>query len=81
VTARRREEGGGAGPVVSPCINICKMEVGLCAGCFRTLDEIARWANVGDDGKRLILAAVAQRQRRLGPETGLARKTSTDETA
>ena len=48
--------------VISPCINICKMEAGLCAGCFRTLDEIARWANVGDDGKRLILAAVAQRR-------------------
>jgi predicted Fe-S protein YdhL (DUF1289 family) len=56
----------------SPCINVCKMEAGLCAGCFRTLDEIARWANVGDDEKQLILAAVAQRRGRLDPEAGPA---------
>lgn len=58
--------------VESPCINICTMEAGLCAGCFRTLDEIARWASVGDDDKRLILAAVAQRRARLDPEADLA---------
>ncbi len=52
--------------VESPCINICKMEAGLCIGCRRTLDEIARWANVDDDGKRLILAAVAQRRSSAG---------------
>ncbi|MCX7145444.1 MAG: DUF1289 domain-containing protein [Sulfuritalea sp.] len=48
--------------VASPCINVCRMEEGLCAGCFRTIDEIARWANSGDEDKRLILAAVAQRR-------------------
>ena len=57
--------------VASPCINVCKMEDGFCAGCFRTLDEITRWANVGDDGKRLILAAVAQRRIRLDPDADL----------
>jgi predicted Fe-S protein YdhL (DUF1289 family) len=41
------------------------MEDGLCAGCHRTIDEIARWAKVGDEGKRLILAAVAQRRTQL----------------
>ena len=50
--------------VASPCINVCTMEDGLCAGCFRTIDEIARWANSGDEDKRLILAAVAQRRPR-----------------
>ena len=55
------------------------MEAGLCAGCFRTLDEIARWANIDDDGKRLILAAVAQRRGK--PGAGLAGKTATDEAA
>ena len=48
--------------VTSPCINVCKMEGGLCAGCFRTIDEIARWANADDDDKRLILAAATQRK-------------------
>lgn len=55
------------------------MEEGLCAGCFRTLDEIARWANIGDDEKRLILAAVAQRRGKL--DRGLAGKAPTDEAA
>ena len=63
--------------VNSPCINVCKMKAGLCAGCFRTLDEIARWANVGDHEKRQILAAVEQRRGRAGP----ACTTSADETA
>ena len=67
MTGQRREEAGGLPAVVSPCINVCKMEGDLCAGCFRTLDEIARWANVDDDGKRLILVAVAQRRLRLAP--------------
>jgi predicted Fe-S protein YdhL (DUF1289 family) len=40
------------------------MENGLCAGCFRTLAEIARWADADDDEKRLILSAVVQRRTR-----------------
>jgi predicted Fe-S protein YdhL (DUF1289 family) len=58
--------------VKSPCIDVCKMEAGLCAGCFRTIDEIARWARIGDDEKRQILAAVAQR--RSQPDSGAARR-------
>ena len=29
----------------SPCINICVLDPdrGLCRGCYRSLDEIARW--------------------------------------
>ena len=70
-----RRVGGAAGATVaSPCINICKMEDGLCVGCFRTLDEIAHWPKVDDDGKRLILAAVAQRRSSAGG-------TATDEAA
>lgn len=65
--------------VNSPCINVCKMQDDLCVGCFRTLDEIARWASIGDDEKRLILAAVAQRRGK--PDAGLAGKTATDEAA
>ena len=58
--------------IASPCINVCKMEGGLCAGCFRTLDEIACWANAGDDDKRLILDAVAQRRSRRDADADLA---------
>lgn len=59
--------------VASPCIDVCKMEAGVCAGCFRTIDEIARWGSIGDEEKRLILAAVSQRRGRRDPDAGLAR--------
>ena len=63
----RRAIGSASGAAVaSPCINVCKMEAGLCVGCFRTLDEIACWANVGDEEKRRILAAVALRRGEAG---------------
>ena len=40
---------------LSPCIGVCEMrDDGLCAGCLRTLDEIARWGTMGD-GERLRL--------------------------
>jgi len=44
------------------------MEAGFCIGCYRTLDEIAGWANAGDYDKRLILAAVAQRRGTRDPD-------------
>jgi len=53
--------------VISPCINVCRMEAGLCVGCLRTIDEIAGWAMAGDDDKRRILAAVAQRRAMSDP--------------
>ncbi len=31
-------------PVLSPCIGLCQLdEGGLCVGCLRSGDEIARW--------------------------------------
>ena len=68
----QRMDGLAGSVVASPCINVCKMEDGLCAGCFRTIDEIALWANVGDDDKRAILAAVALRRLKLDPDADLA---------
>lgn len=59
----------GRDPLASPCINVCRMDEtsGLCAGCFRTLDEIAAWGGASDEEKRAILLAVAQRRDKLGP--------------
>ena len=41
-------------PVASPCSGVCRIDErsGLCAGCRRTLDEIAGWSAMGD-GERL----------------------------
>ncbi|WLD58888.1 DUF1289 domain-containing protein [Salinispirillum sp. LH 10-3-1] len=35
----------------SPCVGICSVTVGdtVCRGCFRTLDDIARWSSLNPD--------------------------------
>jgi hypothetical protein len=45
-----------AEPVPSPCINVCRMDAptGWCAGCLRSIDEIAVWSQMGDAGKRAV---------------------------
>ena len=50
--------------VESPCINVCRMDAasGWCAGCLRTLDEIACWSSLGDDGQRAVLARLPARR-------------------
>ncbi len=30
----------------SPCINVCKVEDGVCIACNRTLEDIARWSQM-----------------------------------
>ncbi len=43
-------------PVPSPCIGVCRMSrrLGLCEGCKRNLDEIARWSVMTDDEKLIV---------------------------
>ena len=43
-------------PIPSPCINICQMHAatGWCAGCLRTLDEIAGWSRLADEQKSAL---------------------------
>ena len=55
-------------PVRSPCTSVCAMDAstGWCRGCFRTLDEIAAWSALDDDGKRAVLARLPIRARLAG---------------
>lgn len=57
-------------PVPSPCISLCRMdEAGvLCIGCQRTLDEIAAWSRLDDDGKRAVWAAIGRRRAAAPPQ-------------
>lgn len=50
--------------VASPCISVCEIlpASGLCAGCFRTLDEIAAWSVLDAAGRRAVLAALPARR-------------------
>jgi predicted Fe-S protein YdhL (DUF1289 family) len=53
-----------AAAVPSPCVNVCRMDAasGLCVGCWRTIDEIAAWSKLDDDGKRQVWQAIALRK-------------------
>ena len=55
-----------AGPAIaSPCTGICTVEEnGLCAGCARTLDEIAGWSAMTPGERRAIMAALPARRSR-----------------
>jgi predicted Fe-S protein YdhL (DUF1289 family) len=63
--------------VASPCISVCRMNAqnGLCEGCLRTLDEIAAWSTMDDEGKRAVWASIARRaDPHPGPFPGAERK-------
>ena len=49
-------EACGPDDVPSPCINVCNMDerTGLCAGCYRTLEEIAQWSAYTPEQKRTV---------------------------
>ena len=41
---------------VSPCLRLCRIgEDGLCAGCLRSLDEIARWSRMDEAERRRMI--------------------------
>ena len=50
--------------VESPCVAVCRMDLSkeVCAGCYRTLYEIARWREMTDTERKVVLAAVAGRR-------------------
>jgi predicted Fe-S protein YdhL (DUF1289 family) len=49
--------------VKTPCIKVCQMDPrrGLCLGCRRTLDEIARWGEMSDAEREKILSELQGR--------------------
>ena len=50
--------------VPSPCISVCRIDpaTGWCEGCYRTIDEIARWSSLDDDGKLGVWAELKRRR-------------------
>ncbi len=56
----------------SPCVRLCVIhgESGLCLGCHRTGDEIARWSAMGAAERAAILAELPGRAGRLSRRRG-----------
>lgn len=44
-------------PIETPCRKVCKInkKTELCEGCFRTIEEIARWATYSTTQRRQIM--------------------------
>jgi predicted Fe-S protein YdhL (DUF1289 family) len=47
----------------SPCIQVCILDPrsGLCRGCGRTLDEIARWTSLSDAERARVIGLLPAR--------------------
>ena len=50
----------------SPCIKVCVLDTAdRCTGCGRTIDEIARWAQMSAEEQWAVVARLARE--RLAP--------------
>ncbi|MEM1151439.1 MAG: DUF1289 domain-containing protein [Pseudomonadota bacterium] len=64
-------------PIPSPCIKVCAIDgqTGWCLGCARTLQEIAGWVRLGEDGRQAVSAELADRMDQLRQEGKLGSPT------
>ena len=58
-------------PVASPCIDVCAIDprTGWCAGCLRTLDEIAAWGSLDNAARRSVWKRLHERRAALERES------------
>ena len=51
----------------SPCISVCVLDsrTGLCAGCYRTMGEIAAWIDLPSAERRAVVDRAAERRARF----------------
>ncbi|WP_127105168.1 DUF1289 domain-containing protein [Pararhodobacter zhoushanensis] len=56
----------------SPCVKLCVIHprVGICAGCYRTLDEIAEWSTMSAEARQSVTAALPDRATLLKKRRG-----------
>jgi uncharacterized protein len=54
--------------IASPCNKICILDSAgnFCTGCYRTLDEIAKWSEFSAHEKRAVLASLTNRRAKFG---------------
>ncbi len=52
--------------IESPCVKVCTLDAraGICLGCGRTVDEIARWTLMSAEDRRRIMAELPARRAR-----------------
>lgn len=50
--------------IASPCTSVCTIDpaTGWCAGCMRTIDEIAAWGSLDDRARRAVWKLLPERR-------------------
>jgi uncharacterized protein len=56
------------GTVPSPCILVCRIEDGYCAGCLRTVDEIRDWIIMSEYEQKKLLHELQWRKDNVGSD-------------
>jgi len=54
--------------IETPCVKICTVDArqGVCLGCGRTIDEIARWAGMSSAERSHIMNELPERRTARG---------------
>jgi hypothetical protein len=49
--------------IESPCVKVCVIhpEARICAGCYRTIEEIGTWSRITPEERRRIMAELPGR--------------------
>jgi predicted Fe-S protein YdhL (DUF1289 family) len=65
--SRTNVQGKQSLQVKSPCIKVCQMDParGVCMGCCRTLDEIARWGLMSEPQRESVMSGLGERRKKL----------------
>jgi uncharacterized protein len=53
----------GKSMIETPCVKVCTLDArsGLCHGCGRTIDEIARWASMSASERAQVMRELPER--------------------
>lgn len=55
---------GNPGMIETPCVNVCTLDArsGLCLGCGRTIEEIARWSTMRPEERKRVMLELPERR-------------------
>ncbi len=58
--------------IESPCVQICVVHPAerICTGCYRTVDEIARWSRMTSEERQAVMAELPERKPLLAKRRG-----------
>ncbi|WP_416355145.1 DUF1289 domain-containing protein [Aureimonas phyllosphaerae] len=54
-------------PLASPCVRVCALDAAgaLCIGCGRTIEEIAGWSDMSEEGRLAVMGELDERLRKV----------------